>query len=429
MIKLGKYQIKRVLGQGATSTVYLGFDPFAKREVAIKVASPNIFADQENRKRYTHLFINEASLVGKLNHPHITQIFDAVVEDDRAYIVMEYVPGGTLENFAHPDTLLPFEHVVEIVFKCTRALNYAFQIGITHRDIKPANILMSCEGADCRDIKISDFGAAITGETDRTVVSGIGSPAYMSPEQVRESELDHRTDIYSLGVVMYQLVTGQLPFLGANNYNMVYQILNTTPTAPSVLRPDLPPSLEEIILRATAKSRDERYARWEDFAQDLAGLFRVRASPDGQKVDFADTEKFNTLRALPFFELFSDVELWEAVRFSHWDSVAPGHAIMRDGEAGDFFCFLADGELKVSKNGKTLNILGEGDCFGEMAVINQHAHTRGADVTAFTHAKIITISGEALKRASATCRMRFYEAFLQVLASRLTLANQRMSAF
>ena len=101
----------------------------------------------------------------------------------------------------------------------------------------------------------------------------------------------------------------------------------------------------------------------------------------------------------------------------------------RDGEPGDFFCFLADGELKVSKNGKTLNILGEGDCFGEMAVINQHAHTRGADVTAFTHAKIITISGEALKRASSTCRMRFYEAFLQVLASRLTLANQRMSAF
>ena len=429
MIKLGKYQIQRVLGQGATSTVYLGFDPFAQREVAIKVASPKIFADHENRKRYTNLFINEASLAGKLNHPHITQIFDAVVEDDRAYIVMEYVTGGTLEKYTHPESLLPFEHVVEIIFKCTRALNYAFQLGITHRDIKPANVLIANDAPDCRDIKVSDFGAAITAETDRTVVSGIGSPAYMSPEQVRESDLDHRTDIYSLGVMMYQLVTGQLPYVAPNNVNMIYQILNTVPTLPSVLRPDLPPSLEATILKATAKSREDRYATWEAFAHDLASLFRQSTAPDGKRVAFADTEKFNTLRALPFFERFSDVELWEAVRFSHWDSVEPGRTIMHDGEPGDFFCFLADGELKVSKNGKTLNILNQGECFGEMAVISQHSHTRGADVVAYSHAKIITISGEALKRASATCRMRFYEAFLQVLANRLTMANQRLSAF
>ena len=429
MVKLGKYQITRVLGQGATSTVYLGYDPFGQREVAIKVASPAVFADVENRKRYTHLFINEASLAGKLHHPHITQIFDAVVEDDRAYIVMEYVPGGTLEKFTQPETLLPFEHVVEIIFKCTRALNYAFQLGITHRDIKPANILIASDAPDCRDIKVSDFGAAITTETDRTIVSGIGSPAYMSPEQVRESDLDHRTDIYSLGVMMYQLVTGQLPYVAPNNYNMIYQILNSVPTLPSVLRPDLPPSLEETILRATAKSRDERYPTWEAFAHDLAALFRLRAAPDGQRAAFADTEKFNTLRALPFFERFTDAELWEAVRFSQWESVPPGHPIMRDGEPGDFFCFLADGELKVSKHGKTLNILNEGECFGEMAVISQSNHTRGADVVAYSHAKIITIAGEALKRASASCRMRFYEAFLQVLANRLTMANQRLSAF
>ena len=429
MIKLGKYQIQRVLGQGATSTVYLGFDSFAQREVAIKVASPAIFTDIENRKRYTHLFINEASLAGKLHHPHIAQIFDAVVEDDRAYIVMEYIAGGTLERFTQADTLLPFEHVVEIIFKCTRALNYAYQQGITHRDIKPANILLSHAGNDCRDIKISDFGAAITGETDRTVVSGIGSPAYMSPEQVQETQLDFRTDIYSLGIMMYQLITGQLPFVAPNNYNMIYQILNTVPTLPSVLRPDIPPSLESIILRATAKKRDERYATWEEFAHDLAALFHMRTAPDGQRLAFADAEKFNTLRALTFFKEFSDVELWEAVRFSHWDTVEPGQPVMQDGAPGDFFCFLAEGELKVSKNGKTLNILNAGECFGEMAVISQYSHTRGADVSAFSHAKIITISGEALKRASATCRMRFYEAFLQVLANRLTMANQRLSAF
>jgi eukaryotic-like serine/threonine-protein kinase len=429
MHKLGKYDVKSVLGQGATSTVYLGYDPFAQREVAIKVPSPDIFSDPERKRLYGKLFVNEASLAGKLSHPHITHIYDAVVEDDRAYIVMEHVPGGTLERYCQPERLLPFEGVVELIFKCTRALNYAFQLGITHRDIKPANILLGSSDEDCRDIKLSDFGAAITNQTDRTVVSGIGSPAYMSPEQVREETLDHRTDIYSLGVVMYQLLTGQVPFLASSNFNMVFQILNTAPTPPSVLRPDLPQRLEEIVMHAMAKDRNQRYPSWEAFAQDLAAVFRLRTDHDGQKADFADSEKFSSLRGLPFFELFSDVELWEVVRFSRWEQVPPGQRIMADGEPGDFFCFLAGGELKVTKNNKTLSILNEGDCFGEMAVIGQHRHVRGANVVALTRAKIITIAGEALKRASATCRMRFYEAFLQVLASRLTQANQRLSAF
>ena len=425
MQKLGKYDIVRTLGKGATSTVYLARDEFGHRDVAIKVASPELFRDPAKRRLYGHLFVNEASLAGKLSHPHITQIYDAVVDEDSAYIVMEYINGGTLERFCQPENLLPFERVAEIIFKCTRALNFAFQLGITHRDIKPANILLTSDN----EIKISDFGAAITAETDRTVVSGVGSPAYMSPEQVREITLDHRTDIYSLGVVMYQMLTGQLPYQASNNYNIVYQILNTPLPTPSILRPDVPPSLEEIVQRALEKNRDHRYPTWEAFAQDLAAIFRQQG-PAGQRgADFADTEKFTTLRALPFFELFSDVEIWEVVRFSRWEQVPSGKTIMQDGEPGDFFCFLADGELKVAKNGKTLNILNSGDCFGEMAVISQNKHTRGADVISLNAARIITISGEALKRASDTCRMRFYEGFLQVLATRLTLANQRMAAF
>jgi eukaryotic-like serine/threonine-protein kinase len=422
--RLGKYDIIRTIGRGTTSTVYLARDEFAGRDVAIKVASSEMFSDRAKGRLYGHLFVNEASLVGKLVHPHIAQIYDAVVDDEVAYIVMEYVAGGTLERFCQPDTLLFYERVVEIVFKCTRALNYAFRLGITHRDIKPANILLSSD----EEIKISDFGAAITAGTDCTVVSGVGSPAYMSPEQVREESVDHRSDIYSLGVVMYQLLTGQLPYQASSNYNVIYQILNTPLTPPEVLRPGIPPSLAEMVEKAMAKDRFDRYQTWEAFAQDLAGVFRHRA-PDGHKAEFADSEKFSTLRALPFFELFSDVELWEVVHFSRWEQVPGGKAIMRDGEQGDFFCFLAEGELKVSKNGRTLNTLAAGDCFGEMAVIGQGGHVRGADVVSTEPARIITIAGEALKRASDTCRMRFYEGFLQVLAARLTLANQRLAAF
>jgi serine/threonine protein kinase len=429
--KIGKYDLVRELGRGATASVYLGHDSFTQRDVAIKVAFPEILKDPERGKLYTHLFLNEASLVGKLSHPHIVQIFDAVVAENLCYIVMEYVQGGTLEDYTAPDKLLPIERVVEIIFKCTRALDFAFRLGITHRDIKPANILFVGTNPNSGDIKISDFGAAIIGSPDcsiaRTQVSGIGSPAYMSPQQVKEQPLDHQTDIYSLGVVMYQLLCGQLPFQASTNYNMIYQIINTEPTPPSTLRPDIPDALDTIVARAMSKEIENRYATWEDFAHDLAQAFRNKQLKSTTR-DFADSEKFDTLRALPFFEDFTDVELWEVLRFSRWSKVVPGDTIIHDGENGDFFCFIAEGELKVTKNGKILNLLTSGDCFGEMAVIGKAGHTRGADVIALVETKLVTIKGDALTKASDGCRMHFYQSFLEVLANRLALANARLAS-
>ena len=422
--KLGKYDLISKLGEGATSTVYLGRDPFAQRDVAIKVASPGILRDPEKGKLYSNLFLNEASLIGKLNHPHIVQIYDAVVTEDLCYIVMEYVAGGTLEQHAEPGSLLPVDRVVELIFKCTRALDFAYRLGITHRDIKPANILL----AGASDINISDFGAAITNaRSDRTVISGVGSPAYMSPQQVQERFLDHRTDIYSLGVVMYQLLTGELPFAADNNYNMVYQIIHGTPGKPSEKRPGLPEALDEIVARAMAKEVNDRYPTWQAFAHDLALVARngqLKTQPEA----FADTEKFATLRALPFFADFSDVEIWEALRFADWQRVAPGTVIIRDGEPGNFFCFVTEGTLTVSKNGTPLTTLGSGECFGEMAIISRHGHVRSADVVADSDVNIVTIRGEALEKASESCRMHFYQGFLDVLATRLSLSNLRVAA-
>lgn len=423
MQKLGKYELFKKLGEGASSTVYLGRDLFAQRDVAIKVATPEILSDPKRGKIYTNLFLNEASLVGKLNHPHIVQIYDAVVAEKLCYIVMEYIAGSTLEKYTQPGKLLAIDRVVELIFKCTRALAFAHRIGITHRDIKPANLLMTLDG----DIKISDFGAAISNhQNDRTQVSGIGSPAYMSPEQVQELPLDHRTDIYSLGVVMFQLLTGRLPFMADNQFNMVYQIMHGDFPKPSRLRQDLPAVLDEIISKATAREREARYQTWEEFSQDLTVAVRSRQllMP---KAEFAATEKFDILRALPFFADFSDVEIWEALRFSDWRRIPPESVIIRDGEPGDFFCFVADGQLKVSKGGKTLSTLSKGACFGEMAMINRRTQLRGADVSAITPSDIITIRGEALQQASESCRMHFYQGFLTVLAARLSVANQRLS--
>ena len=427
MDRVGKYEIRSKLGEGATSTVYLAFDSFAQREVAIKLIRSEALNDREKGRMYRHLLVNEASLAGKLTHPHIVQIYDAVVSEEQSYIVMEYVAGGTLEQFCAPDKLLPIERLVEIIFKCTRALEYASRLGITHRDIKPANILLASDRGG--DIKISDFGAAMLnmGDQTQTQVSGVGSPAYMSPQQVQEQSLNHQTDIYSLGVVMYQLLTGRLPFTATNNYSMVYQITQYDPPLPSTFRTDIPPGIDAIVARAMQKNLDARYGSWEAFSHDLAQSFRNKQLTS-LKREVPDSEKFETLRSLRFFREFSDVEIWEVVRFSSWDDVAPETLVIKDGETGEFFCFLVEGEAAVSKRGRRLGTLATGECFGEMAVIGGNSRIRSADVKALTRSRIVSIRSDALRHASDTCRMRFYQAFLEVLSGRLGQANARLAA-
>jgi serine/threonine protein kinase len=420
--RIGKYPVVRHLGSGATSEVYLCHDPFAERDVAIKLVSTALFNDPERGKLYRKLFLTEASLAGKLQHPHICQIYDAVADEKEHYIVTEYVDGGTLEKFCAPDALLPVDKIVEIVFKCTRALEFAHKMGITHRDIKPANILYTGE----TDVKITDFGAALIATGDSTQISAIGSPAYMSPQQVKEHPLDHRTDIYSMGVVMYHLLAGRLPFQASNNFSLIYQITNVEPPPPSSYRPEVPQAVDGIVRRAMAKDLEQRYATWEAFSLDLAQVFR--GEPLGvREQDFADSDKFETLRSLPFFEKFTDAELWEVARISSWSAAKAGETLMREGESGTTFCILAEGQIKVTKRGKLLNVLNAGECFGEMAYLAKEGQRRVADVTVLTDAKIITVPTERLDRASDGCRHHFDRAFMEILVERLTMANIRLS--
>ena len=423
LTQIGKYPVLRKLGEGATSEVYLCTDPFNARDVAVKVAFPESFQDPDRGRLYRKLFLTEASLAGKLQHPHICEIYDAVADEKLHYIVMEYVEGGTLERVCRPEALLPVDRIVEIVFKCTRALEFAHKQGVTHRDIKPANILYTGD----TDVKITDFGAALIASGDTTQVSAIGSPAYMSPEQVKEHTLDHQTDIYSMGVVMHHLLTGRLPFQAANNFSLIYQITNVEPEPPSVFRPEIPEAVDAIVRHAMAKDLTERYRQWEDFSLDLAEAFRVEHIGAQKAQEFADSDKFETLRKLPFFEHFSDAELWEVARISSWRHAGAGEALMKEGEAGDFFCILAGGQVKVTKKGKLLNLLRAGEPFGEMAYLTRREHVRGADVTVMTDANIISVPTQKLAQASDACRHKFDRAFMEILVERLSMANLRLS--
>ena len=423
LTQIGKYPVRRKLGEGATSEVYQCHDPFNDRDVAVKVAFPESFQDPERGRLYKKLFLTEASLAGKLQHPHICQIYDAVAEEKLHYLVMEYVDGGTLEKYCRADTLLPVERAVEIIFKCTRALEFAHRLGVTHRDLKPANLLHTGE----TNVKITDFGAALIASGETTQISSIGSPAYMSSEQVKEQSLDHRTDIYSIGVVMYHLLTGRLPFEAANNFSLIYQITNTQAAPPAMLRPGLPAQIDAIVMRAMAREREARYPRWEEFSRELAQVFRAERSVARKAQEFADSDRFETLRELAFFRDFSDAELWEVARISSWRHADAGQTLMKEGEPGDNFCILAEGEVKVTKRGKLLNVLAPGECFGEMAYLAKKDNRRGADVTVTAESNVISVPTAKLAQVSEGCRNQFDRAFMSILVERLSAANLRLS--
>jgi serine/threonine protein kinase len=417
---VGKYQVKKLLGKGATGSVYLASDPFGQRDVAIKVMD-SLPDDPEEARRQVRFFQNEASLAGKLRHPHIVSILDAGVDDLSGgdpvrYLVMELVDGAALTKYCEARELLDPPRVLEIVYKCCNALEFANQLGVVHRDIKPANILVNGE----LDIKVSDFGAAQLARADVTQVSGVGSPAYMSPEQIQGEELDWRTDMYSLGAVLYHLLTGRRPFDGSTAYQLVEAILGASPPPPSRVRADIPAALDEVVARAMARSREGRYGSWQEFASSVAQLLSL----DGGS-ELSEAEKFAAARRLKFFGRFNDADLWLVVRSSTWRNHPAGTPLIREGMADEHFYVLASGLLKVTQRGKLLNVVSPGECVGEMAYARRDGQPRSATVTAVEPSWAMALRVNEVDALPDTCRGRFNEAFLAIMAERLAMLSGR----
>jgi serine/threonine protein kinase len=416
---IGTYRLIRKLGQGGTSEVYLAHDPFKDREVAVKLIKQEFLDDprlgRQNRKQLE----NEAALAGKLIHPNIVTTYEAVLSDEANYIVMEYVAGGTLEKYINPENLLPLDRVVEYMFKCCRALNYAQFKGVIHRDIKPANLLLDRPN----EIKITDLGAAIRLDLEQTHGT-VGSPNYMSPEQVRGDEVSHRTDIYSLGVVMYRLLTGKSPYTPKNLAHLYQQILNGNPIPPTQLRNDLPPQLERIVLLAMQKDPENRFATWRDFGNELAELGHFEKGD----LEINESEKFIALRSLEMFQDFSDLELWELLRVGEWQKQPAKTVLVREDEMGDAIYILIEGGVNVTRSNRLLNTLNSGNCFGEMAYISRKKLPRSATVAANTEITVMKIFPDQLIQLSDRCQLHFNQAFLFTLADRLRIADERVAS-
>ncbi len=265
--KLGRYEILGTLGKGAMGHVYKGVDPAINRPVALKTIRLDFVSDAEEMEELKERLFREAQAAGKLSHPNIVTIYDVGSEDQLQYIAMEYLEGRTLENLIKKKAKLNFKIIAKIITQICDALEYAHDKGIVHRDIKPANIMIT----STYDVKLMDYGIARVDSNSMTKTGiAMGTPNYISPEQLKGQTVDKRADLFSLGVVIYELLLGRRPFKGENITSLIYSVMNHEPTKPSNINPQIPLLFDHIVSRALQKNPDERYQKANDLKNDLS---------------------------------------------------------------------------------------------------------------------------------------------------------------
>jgi len=279
--KFGRFEVQKELGKGAMGVVYLGKDPKIGREVAIKTMALSQEFEPEELAEVKERFFREAETAGRLSHPNIVTIYDTGEEHDFCYIAMELLKGGDLAPFVKPGKLLPMDRVVSIVARVADALGYAHRQGVVHRDIKPANMMYDPQ---TDTLKVTDFGIARLTDSSKTKTGMVlGTPSYMSPEQLAGRKIEGRSDLFSLGVSLYQMLCGRLPFEGESMAQLMFKIANEPPTEILSVNPDVPPRLRAFLLHALAKNPDERFQTGEEFAGALRATLSTPA--DAGKVD------------------------------------------------------------------------------------------------------------------------------------------------
>jgi serine/threonine-protein kinase len=274
--KLGRYEVEKELGKGAMGVVYLGKDPTINRVVAIKTLALAQEFEEDELEEVKSRFFREAETAGRLTHPNIVTIYDAGAEHDLAYIAMEFLSGHDLMRYTKADKLLPITNVIKIIILAAEALNYAHQQNVVHRDIKPANVMFVPESST---IKLTDFGIARITDSSKTKTGMVlGTPSYMSPEQLSGKKIDGRSDLFSLGVMLYQLLSGELPFSGDSMATLMFKIANDPHPEVTSVRPDLSqkaPCVMPIIDKALEKDPENRYQTGHDIVADLRRCLKL----------------------------------------------------------------------------------------------------------------------------------------------------------
>ncbi len=423
---IGSYRLVREVGRGATATVYLAEHTETNERFALKVIKLNDDSSKLAR-RFRKLFQAEATVAGRLDHPNITKIYDWKIEQDRAYLAMEFVEGESLEKYTAIDKLMPMNRTVSIAFKCALALDYAHRQGVVHRDIKPANIMIGPEPGDDVTVKITDYGLALNTnkqiDVDSTFINGLGSPAYMSPEQIKGYQLNGQTDLYSLGVMFYQLLTGRLPFRAKTTAALMYKIINTDSAPVSQLSTTVPKETDNILKKCLEKDLFSRYRNGAKLAQDLS-VIRYQLLND--KYVPPDDSKWKILRGIFIFNEFDDTEVWELLRISSFRAVDTDTALFQQGEGLTSFGVLLEGVAEIVRNNKVIATIEPGALVGEMTYLDPEQATASASVVARSAVKYLDVSIPALAFATEELKEKLDKLLTVTVVRRLRAANYRL---
>lgn len=420
--QLGPYRLVKPIGQGAMGIVYLAHDPFHDRLVALKVAHlPGHRAPRE-RHTYRALFFNEMRAAGILSHPNIVEVFDAGSDSERYYIAMEYIEGGrTLETWCRGGSLLPLERVAEVVLKCAQALDFAHRKGVIHRDVKPANVMVTHDG----EVKLADFSVALLTDShidDTQLLDPVGSPAYMSPEALCNEAVTAQSDLFSLGNLLYELLTGRLPFAAETIAGVTHKVLNQAAPPVAQWRSDVPEALEAVVRRALARDPVNRYASALEMAADLSMVFSGLHDPNATR---AVEGRVDVLKRLSFFESFRDAEIWELLRWAQWCEFETGTTIIAEGQADDAIYVLVEGKVEVTKHGRPIRELSPGECFGEIAYLSHRK--RSAAVVAQCPVSALRLNSRIISQASLGCQVQFQRVFIATLLDRLVKTTEDLA--
>lgn len=398
--------------------VYKAVDSFLERDVALKVAQTSSIVAGQPDKTGLAQCLKEARLAAKFIHPNIAITYDAGIEKDLFFMALEYIDGAGLHEHTRKPNLLPRLQVLEIIFNACYALDYIHNKEYLHLDIKPSNIMLTKKG----EVKLMDFGISRFLKEDPGEEAGMwGTPYYMSPEQTKPgAKLDRQTDIFSLGVVLYELLTGKRPFTGENAYQIFYKVVHAVPVPVREYIPDISPDVEQVVERALSKKKEDRFKTAKEFADSLQPILKGK---DSTSLDKQGKKKIEYLKRLPFFRHFQDSELREVVRISSWKFFLREKWIIENKEKDSNIYFIVQGRAQLHVRGEVKG-LNKGECFGETAILYNMA--RQAKVMAETDCVVMAINANILKQSEDAIQVKFLREFYNNKILQLVDANLKL---
>jgi len=418
--EIGRYTIGARIGSGTCGVVHLALDNVLSREVAVKL-SPIGSAEVSSGKvpGAQRAYQTEIVAAGKLRHPNIVTVYDAGQYEELNFLVMEAVEGESLKAYGKGQTPLPANQALSVIIDCCHALDYSHQQDILHRDIKPANIMLDHSGS----AKLLDYGIAV-GLSDESSLERqgptLGTPNYMSPEQILGRDLTPASDFYSLGTVLFELLTGRQLFKARKVKDLFRTVVNQTAPRLDEVRPELPKELADVVARALSKKPAERYQSGADMAADLEPFvesFRIiEERPPAQR------RFIRQLTEQAFFQGFSDVEVAQLLELVKVRTFLPGDDLLPNANAERCLLVITDGVVRVSEKGDFISVVGQGDCVGELGFIHGTPETRSQ--TALTSVHALNVSADALSELPPKTHLHYYHAISDLLSKRLAAAGQ-----